>query len=120
MPIVRDVYQNTSGGCYEPGKPYSDTKWASIVDIYQRELEAHCKCSIRTLHKHAKILLKNGVLKRGDVFIVDNCSVHTNGNNVGTQRSLFDECGIFMITLPPYHPVSNPTELIYNSMVQRI
>ena len=49
-------------------------------------------------------LLDNGVLCRGDIFIVDNCSIHMKGDNVGLQHALFQEHGILMIALPPYHP----------------
>ena len=31
-----------------------------------------------------RILLNEQILKRGDVFIVDNCSVHVKGDNIGT------------------------------------
>ena len=42
------------------------------------------------------------------------------GDNVGTQQYLFEEFGILMITLPPYHPDFNPTELVFNTTLQRL
>ena len=32
-----------------------------------------------------RILLDNGTLSRGDIFIVDNCSIHVQGDNIGLQ-----------------------------------
>ena len=66
------------------------------------------------------LLLDNGVLQDGDVFVLDNCTVHLYGDNIGTQDFLFREHRILMITLPPYHPDFNPTELVFNTMLQRL
>ena len=49
-------------------------------------------------------LMAVGILERGDIFIVDNCSIHCKGDNVGLHQSLFSDYRILMITLPPYHP----------------
>ena len=57
---------------------------------------------------------------RGDIFVVDNCTIHVFGNNVGIQDALFNVHGILMITLPPYHREFNPTELVYNTLLQRL
>ena len=67
-----------------------------------------------------RILLDVRVLEQGDVFIVYNCSVHVQGDNIGTQRYLLDELGILMIMLPPYHPDINPTKLVYHALLQRL
>ena len=67
-----------------------------------------------------RILLERGTIARGDVFVVDNCSVHLQGDNVGIQEELFVMYGILMITLPPYHPDYNPTELVFNTLLQRL
>ena len=67
-----------------------------------------------------KVLLQKGVLKKGDIFIVDNCTVHTKGDNTGLQEELFDHHGVLMITLPPYHPDLNPTELVFQTLLQRL
>ena len=67
-----------------------------------------------------KFLLEKGTLQPNDVFIVDNCTVHMQGNNVGLQDSLMHDYGILMIPLPPYHPDFNPTELVFNTLLQRL
>ena len=50
--------------------------------------------------------------------MVDNCSIHTQGDNTGLQETLFLDHGILMISLPPYHPDLNPTELVFNTLLQ--
>ena len=54
---------------------------------------------------------------KGGIFIVDNCAISMVGNNVGTQDALFNLYDIFMITLPPYHPEYNLTELVFNTLL---
>ena len=61
-----------------------------------------------------------GILQRGDVFVVDNCTVHVKGDNIGLQEELFQNHGILMITLPPYHPDFNPTELVFQTLLTRM
>ena len=39
---------------------------------------------------------------------------------MGLQNELFHGHGILMITLPPYHPDFNPTELVFNTLLQRL
>ena len=60
------------------------------------------------------LLLRKGTLIPGDIFIVDNCSVHMKGDNIGLQEALFKKHNVLMVTLPPYHPDFNPTELVLN------
>ena len=67
-----------------------------------------------------KYLLMQETLQPNDIFIVDNCTVHMQGNNVGLQDSLMNDHGILMIPLPPYHPDFNPTELVFNTLLQRL
>ena len=67
-----------------------------------------------------KRLLQKGTLREGDVFVVDNCSVHLQGDNIGVQRALWSKYQIMMITLPPYSPEFNPTELVFNTLLQRL
>ena len=59
-------------------------------------------------------------MSRGDIFVVDNCTVHNLGDNVGIQETLFSLHGILMINLPPYHPEFNPVEFVFNTLVQRL
>ena len=64
--------------------------------------------------------MEKRTLSRDDVFIVDNCSIHLRGDNVGLQGELFKSHGILMITLLPYHPDFNPTEFVFNTLLQRL
>ena len=65
-------------------------------------------------------LVQSGALRRRDVFIVNNCTIHTQGNNSGIKEALWNIHGVLMITLPPYHPELNPTELVFNGLLQRL
>ena len=58
--------------------------------------------------------------QRGGIFIVDNYSIHAQGDNTGLQEELFYAHGILMIPLPPCNPYFNPTELLFNTLLQRI
>ena len=42
------------------------------------------------------------------------------GNNIGLQQTLFEDFGVVMILLPPYHPDFNPTELVFNTLISRL
>ena len=42
------------------------------------------------------------------------------GDNSGLQETLFEDFGVIMITLPPYSPELNPTELVFNALLQRL
>ena len=46
-------------------------------------------------------LIDVGMLTRGDIFIVDNYTVHIKGNNENLQNRLLEQLGILMIPLPP-------------------
>ena len=70
--------------------------------------------------RFVKRLLRVGTLERGDIFVVDNCSVHIQGDNSGLQESLMSDFGILMLALPPYHPELNPTELVFNTLLMRL
>ena len=65
-------------------------------------------------------LIEKGSLVRGDVFVVDNCTVHNKGDNIGLEGALHDVHGVQLIMLPPYHPDFNPTELVFNTLLQRL
>ena len=43
-----------------------------------------------------------------------------HGENKHLQENLFNDLGILMVPLPPYHPELNPTELVFNTLVQRM
>ena len=65
-------------------------------------------------------LVESGTLVTGDVFVVDNCTVHVMGDNSGLKETLLADYGILMMTLPPYSPELNPTELVFNTLLQRL
>jgi len=65
-------------------------------------------------------LLNLRFLREGDIFIVDNCSIHMQGENEFLMEHLWDEHDIAMIPLPPYTPELNPTELVFNALVARL
>ena len=69
---------NLKGGLMPPVKSYIIEKCTDSSTF----LEFVCK------------LLEEGVLERGDVFIVDNCSMHIYGDNTSSQQFLFDEYAI--------------------------
>ena len=55
MHVVRNVSQNTRRGYYDDGNPFSPSKWATILDQYEKEVEDHGKCTIRRLADRACI-----------------------------------------------------------------
>ena len=65
-------------------------------------------------------LIEEGTLKEGDVFVVDNCSIHFNGENKELEKHLWEEFNILMIPLPPYHPELNPTEFVFAHLVMKM
>ena len=52
--------------------------------------------------------LETGTLARGDVFIVDNCTIHFIADCRYLQETLLSEAGVLMLPLPPYHAELNP------------
>ena len=59
-----------------------------------------------------------GFIKRGDMILHDNATIHVNGDTA----ELKDVCrslGIDVINLPAYSPELNPIELVFNIIVQR-
>ena len=67
-----------------------------------------------------KLLIETGVIGAGDYLVVDNCTVHYQGDNIGLEETLADMFGITLLTLPAYHPEFNPTELIFQLVFQRL
>ena len=65
-------------------------------------------------------LISIGTLRRGDIFVIDNCSVHVKGDNIGLQHALMSKFGILLLPLPPYHPELNPTKLVFNTLLMRL
>ena len=65
-------------------------------------------------------LIEEGTLREGDVFVVDNCSIHFHGQNKELEKDLWEEFNILMIPLPPYHPELNPTEFVFAHLVMKL
>ena len=65
-------------------------------------------------------LISTGTLARGDIFVVDNCSVHMKGDNGALQDQLLEGLGVLMVALPPYWCELNPTELVFQTLLARL
>ena len=52
---VASVEKNSQGGYFERGKKFNKAKWASVIDVYQTELNSAGKCSLDRLAQLAKI-----------------------------------------------------------------
>ena len=42
-------------------------------------------------------IIQSGVLSRGDIFVVDNCSIHMRGDNFALQEALFNQAGVLLL-----------------------
>ena len=60
------------------------------------------------------------MLSTGDVFIVDNFTIYSQGNNIGLEETLMDMLVITLLRLPAYHPEFNPTELVFQLLFQQM
>ena len=131
------IRRNRNGGLYEVGKEFTEIKWMEIAEIYEKVMrENDGKCSIRKLAVEARIdktsahksilFYAVGMIPssqrrgQGDIFVIDNCTIHVKGDNEALQQILWEDHGILMITLPPYHPELNPTELVFSTLVSRM
>ena len=93
-------------------------KGGHVPPVYYHVLE---ECTTSAIYlEYVKKLIESGVLCRGDYFIVDNCSIHYQGDNIGLPDALWDLYQIRFVALPPYSPEFNPTELVFNALLQRI
>ena len=93
-------------------------KGGHVPPVYYHVLE---ECTTSAIYlEYVKKLIESGVLCPGDYFIVDNCSIHYQGDNIGLPDALWDLYQIRFVALPPYSPEFNPTELVFNALLQRI
>ena len=76
-------------------------KGKNIIPVYCEVLQ-DLRTNASVFIQFVKSLLLLDILQREDIFIVDNCTVHMKGDNIGIQEELFQNHGILMITLPPY------------------
>ena len=109
------------------GKANSKNRWnilsAITVKAHSRAVESLIfeECTDACLFlQFVGHLIEVGTLASGDIFVVDNCSIHMHGENKHLQENLFNDLGILKVPLPPYHPELNPTELVFNTLVQRM
>ena len=67
-------------------------------------------------------LLRRGTLRRGDIFVVDNCTgtIQFTGECKFLQELLWEIHGIRMVPLLAYCPELNPTELVFRTLVERL
>ena len=79
------------------------------------------KCTNAAVFAHfVAHLISAGTLVRGDIFVVDNCSVHMKGDNGSLQDQLLHKLGVLMVPLPPYWCELNPTELVFQTLLARL
>ena len=61
-----------------------------------------------------------GVIRSGDILVIDNAVIHVSGENDDSAEYLWDRFQVLVLTLPTYSPELNPIELIWNVTVQRM
>ncbi len=53
-------------------------------------------------------------------MVLDNAAIHCSGDNSVLEEWLWDQFGVLVLFIPPQSPELNPTELVWNAMVQRL
>ena len=61
-----------------------------------------------------------GFLRPGDFLILDNASIHSQGDNDDLDDYMWETYGVFIVFLPTRTPEWNPTELVWRMLVQRL
>eukprot|EP00571_Detonula_confervacea_P003009 CAMPEP_0172316252 /NCGR_PEP_ID=MMETSP1058-20130122/27605_1 /TAXON_ID=83371 /ORGANISM="Detonula confervacea, Strain CCMP 353" /LENGTH=173 /DNA_ID=CAMNT_0013030521 /DNA_START=69 /DNA_END=586 /DNA_ORIENTATION=+ len=56
----------------------------------------------------------------GDVMVLDNATIHSDGENSVLEDWLWDRFGVFVLFLPARSPEFNPIELVWNTLVARL
>jgi transposase len=64
--------------------------------------------------------IAHGFLRKDDVLIMDNATIHMFKENEVLEEYLWEAHGIFMLTLPTRSPEMNPIELLWNTLVMRM
>ena len=59
-------------------------------------------------------------MEPSNFFILDNCTVHAKGDNIGLKNALRELYNITLVMLPPYLPELNPTELVFRTLLMRL
>ena len=81
-----------------------------VITAENGTAELHQKC--------LKLKLRIGFIKKGDMIVHDNVSIHVDGDNTELKEA-YRSLGIDVINLPACSPELNPIELVFNIMVQR-
>ena len=69
---------------------------------------------------HVSEAIHQGALRRGDVYILDNATIHLHGENDNLEEWLWENHGIAVLTLPTRAPELNPIELVWRSLVMKL
>ena len=95
-----------------------NVKGGSVPPVYSQVIE---ECTNAAIYlQFVKKLVENCVLEPGDLFVVDNYTIHFQGDNAGLPDALWSLFKIRLIALPPYSPEYNQTELVFNTLQQRL
>lgn len=57
--------------------------------------------------------IRAGYLTNGDIFVVDNASVHRGAAMWNDLLEMLDDAGVTLVFLPTYSPELNPCELCF-------
>ena len=113
----KNISTSTSKNCFNILAAVN-LKGGQVPPVYYHVLE---ECTTSAIYlEYVKKLIESGVLSPGNFFIVDNCSIHYQGDSSGLPDALWELYGIRFVALPPYSPELNPTELVFNALVQRL
>jgi hypothetical protein len=59
-----------------------------------------------------------GFFYHGDELILDNASIHNQGNHYVLEDWLWEHCGVLVLFLPPWSPELNPIKLVWSTTVK--
>lgn len=60
------------------------------------------------------------MLVAGDIFVVDNASVHVAAGTAVRLHEMLTQAGVRLLTLPAYSPEFNPAELVFAQVKRHI
>ena len=63
-------------------------------------------------------LINEGFFREGDILVADNAKIHTGGYCEDLAERLHENYGVYLIFLPTFTPELNPTELVFNTLIQ--
>ncbi len=118
-PITGDVYSHVCNGANVKNR-FNILAAVSVkedVDYNCEHLILEETANAMTFQYFVKHLCEIGFLRENDIFIVDNCTIHMQGDNIDLPDVLWEVFRIVMIPLPPYYAELNPTEFVFNYLV---